>query len=48
MNYFATIKKLWNNIGYASCNFDFKPIESTELFKIIEDNWEEGPLIRFE
>ena len=44
MNYIATIRKLWNNIGYPKCDFDLKPVESTQTFKTIKSNWEEGPL----
>ena len=43
MNYIATIRKLWNNVGYPKCNFDLKPIEPMETFKTIESNCEEGP-----
>ena len=43
MNYIATIRKLWNNVGYPKCDFDLKPIKPTETFKTIESNCEEGP-----
>ena len=42
MNYIATIRKLWKNVGYPKCDFDLKPVESTETFKTIKNNWEEG------
>ena len=32
---------MWNNVGYPKCEFDLK---STETFKTIESNCEEGPL----
>ena len=41
MNYIAAIRKLWNNVGYPKYEFDLK---STETFKTIESNCEEGPL----
>ena len=44
MNYIATIRKLWKNVGYSKCDFDLKPIKPTETFKTIESNCEEGPI----
>ena len=44
MNYIAAIRKLGNNVGYPKCDFDLKPMESTETFKIIESNCGEGLL----
>ena len=43
MNYVATIRKLRNNVGYSKCDFDLKPIKTTETFKTIESICEEGP-----
>ena len=42
MNYIATIRKLWNNVGYPKYYFDLKPIKPTETFKTIESNCEKG------
>ena len=44
MNDIATIRKLWNNVGYPKCDLDLKSIKPTETFKTIENNCEEGPL----
>ena len=43
MNYVATLRKLRNNVGYSKCDFDLKPIKTTETFKTIESNCEERP-----
>ena len=42
MNYIATIRKLWNNVGYPQRDFDLKTIKPMKTFKTIESNFEEG------
>ena len=48
MNYIATIRKLWNSIGYPRCDFDLKPIKPTGTFKTIESNCNMKSWKRFE
>ena len=43
MNYIATVRKLWNKVGYQKCDFDLKSIKPTETFKTIESNCEKSP-----